>query len=637
MSIRKFNVEHGLSIDNGNITIVDSNANVFANTLISNHIISTSGTNSNITISPDGTGVIDVSNKTISNLADPVYASDAATKGYVDATAQGLSIKNSVQYATTTNILLDGSVTTIDGKTVTTGDRVLVKDQTNKAQNGIYIASTIGAWTRSVDMNLASEIYGAFTFVETGTKNQSTGWVTTNSPLDPFTLNTTDITFTQFSGTGSDISTSISTLHVTGGTTNYVLAAKDNTGNVQFANIANYFLVQSNISTVVAGSTLAFTVDYANATYPGGIYTLKQLGPVSLSVTDQWSISGSNVGTTKNAYANYVSATPNIANVTLTFSLANANFNIQSTDSLTIGGTTLTGTQLLAINNINTTSPVNGNSTATVTIPYTSLATSVEYNGLSTVTNTVSVNFTNSRGSTGAGVSTASGTTLTATAPIPFNVTALSGTWAASSIPYWNLNQTFSWSATTTSGAAVASGNVTYANTAQSISGSLTSSGQTSSVSPSLSSIYTYTISTSDYIGSGANGAGTRQMTANPLTGTVSPATRYYPLFWKRTSSSALPTFAVTDNPGTRTYATGDGATTTTTSSDYLWIAIPNYPGNGSSLASHNFKHVFGGFDILDTPTVTGTQSIASGGQSYNYSIYGFSGFTTASNIITTS
>jgi hypothetical protein len=634
MAIRNFNVEHGLSIDNGNITIVDSNANVFANTLISNNIISTSGTNSNITINPDGTGVIDVSNKTISNLADPVYATDAATKGYVDATAQGLSIKNSVQYATTTNILLDGSVTTIDGKTVTTGDRVLVKDQTNKAQNGIYIASTTGSWTRSVDMNVASEIYGAFTFVETGTKNQSTGWVTTNSPLDPFTLNTTDITFTQFSGTGSDISTSVSTLHVTGGTTNYVLAAKDSTGNVQFANIANYFLVTSNISTVVAGSTLAFTVDYANATYPGGIYTLKQLGPVSLSIADQWSISGSNVGITKNAYANYVATTVNTANVTLTFTLANANFSLQTTDSLTIGSTTINNSSSPNLKTL--LSSIDGQGSGTVTIPSTSLNSNVEANGLSTVTNTVSATLTNNRGSTGAGINIASGTNLIATAPTPFNVTALSGTWTSSSVAYWSLSQTFSWNATTTAGATVASGNVTYANAAQSISGSLTSSGQTSSTSPSLDSSLTYTISSSDYIGAGANGAGTRQMTST-VNGTVTAATKYYPLFYKTTGSSSLPTFTVSDSHNSNTYATGQGANTTATASNYLWLAIPNYPANGSGLATHTFKHVFGGFDIVDTPTVTGTQSIASGGQSYNYSIYGFSGFTTISNIITTS
>ena len=77
-------------------------------------------------------------------------------------------------------------------------------------------------------------------------------------------------------------------------------------------------------------------------------------------------------------------------------------------------------------------------------------------------------------------------------------------------------------------------------------------------------------------------------------------------------------------------------ATTSATTSNYLWMAIPN-AANASPLASHNFKHVFGGFDIVDTPTVTGTQTITSGGQSYNYSIYGFTGFSQASNIITTS
>lgn len=629
MAIRKFNVQEGISLGDNEVTIVDSNANVFANVLISNTIIST--TNSNITLSPDGTGVIDVSNKVISNVADPVLSTDAATKGYVDATAQGLSIKNSVQYATTTNILLDGTETTIDGKPVTTGDRVLVKDQTDKSENGIYIANTTGAWTRTDDMSIANEIYGAFTFVETGSLNQSTGWVTTNSPLTPFILDVDPISWTQFSGTGSNISTSSSSLHITGGTTNYVLAASDDVGNVAFANIANYFLVKTDITTVVAGSTLAFTIDYANVNYPGGIYTLQQLGPVSLSISDQWSISGSNVGTTKNAYANYVATQVNTANVTISFTLANANFSLQTTDTLTIGSTVINDSSSPNLRTL--LSSINGVSSGTVTIPSTSLNANVNANGLSTVTNAVSVNLTNSRGSTGAGVKTATGTSLIATAPTPYIVNSISGSFPSSSIPYWNLNQTFNWSVSVTG--TTSAGNLTYSGGAISTT-SLSSVGGTSGTSSSIDSTSSYIITTNDYYGAGLNGAGNR-LTPSRVNATVNAATKYYPLFWKRTSSSALPTFAVTDNPGSRTYALGDGATTNTTSSDYLWIAIPNYPANGSSLASHTFKHVFGGFDIVDTPSVTGTQTITSAGQSYNYSIYGFSGFTTASTIITTS
>ena len=628
MAIKNFNVEHGLSVND--VTIVDSNANVTANTLISNSIISTNGTNSNITINPDGTGVIDVSNKKISNLAEPILATDAATKGYVDATAQGLSIKNSVQYATTTDILLDGTVTTIDGKTVTTGDRVLVKDQTDKSKNGIYIANTAGSWTRSIDMNIATEIYGAFTFVETGTYNQSTGWVTTNSPLNPFTLNTTDIIWTQFSGTGSDISTDINTLHVTGGTKDYVLAASDSLGNVAFANIANYFLVKTDITTVVAGSTLAFTIDYANTSYPGGIYTLQQLGPVSLSITDSWSQSGSNISSPKNAYANYVATQVNTANVTISFTLANANFSLQTTDTLTIGSTVINDSSSPNLRTL--LSSIDGVSSGTVTIPSTSLNANVNANGLNTVTNAVSVNLTNSRGSTGAGVKTATGTNLVATAPTAYSVNSISGSFPASSIPYWSLNQSFNWTVSTTG--TTSAGNLTYSGGAISTT-SLSSAGGASGTSGSIDSTSSYTITTSDYYGLGLNGYGNRTI-PSAVNGTVSAATKYYPLFWKTTASSALPTITVSDSRNSNNYALGQGATTSTTASNYLWLAIPN-AGNAAPLASHTFKHVFGGFDIVDTPIVTGTQSISSGGQSYNYSIYGFSGFTTASLIITTS
>jgi hypothetical protein len=135
----------------------------------------------------------------ITNLADPTSDQDAATKYYVDSVAQGLDVKASVKAATTANITLSGAQT-IDGVSIVTGDRVLVKDQTASQNNGIYVAAS-GAWARSADANTWDELVSAYTFVEEGTTYADTGWVCTINAGG--TLGTTPITWSQFSGAGT--------------------------------------------------------------------------------------------------------------------------------------------------------------------------------------------------------------------------------------------------------------------------------------------------------------------------------------------------------------------------------------------------------------------------------------------------
>jgi hypothetical protein len=140
----------------------------------------------------------------LTGLGNPSADTDAANKGYVDSVAQGLDTKASVVAATTTNGTLatafaDGQV--VDGVTLATGNRILIKNQTDQTVNGIYTVNASGAPTRSTDMDAGSEFPGAYVFVEQGTVNADTGWVCTNNA--PVTLGSTNIVWTQFSGAGT--------------------------------------------------------------------------------------------------------------------------------------------------------------------------------------------------------------------------------------------------------------------------------------------------------------------------------------------------------------------------------------------------------------------------------------------------
>ena len=190
------------------------------NVRVNGNTISSTDSNGDIILDPNGSGDVDVNSSKIINVTDPTADQHAATKAYVDSVANGLDVKDSCRLATAAALAAvtynngNGTLTadangalTIDGVATVANDRVLIKNQASAVQNGIYKVTTIGSGsaafvlTRSPDADTAAELTGGtFFFVEEGTANADNGYVATHNGTPTF--GSTSIAFQQFSGAG---------------------------------------------------------------------------------------------------------------------------------------------------------------------------------------------------------------------------------------------------------------------------------------------------------------------------------------------------------------------------------------------------------------------------------------------------
>ena len=269
--------------------------------------------------------VVDATGKRIINLDEPVASSDAATKGYVDALAEGLHVHPSCNVATTTtlatisggtvtynngtagvgaNLVTTGTYNTIDGVTIVNGFRVLVKNEGNPAHNGIYVLINSTTLVRSSDFDTAAEIAGGdFVFVTGGTLYNSSGWVQTDEVT---TIGTDPIEWQQFSGAGTYAAGTGLTLTGTTFSISNTTVTTNSYGNSDrvatfTVNSQGQLTAASNVvmtpnAANLTGTTLAPTVLTSSLTTVGTLTSLAVSGTSNLNSVSNVTITGGSNG-----------------------------------------------------------------------------------------------------------------------------------------------------------------------------------------------------------------------------------------------------------------------------------------------------------------------------------------------------
>lgn len=312
----------------------------------------------------------------ITNVATPIAGTDAVNKNYVDSVASGLDPKESVRVATTANLTgtytiagpdtLTGVSNTIDGIALAVNNRVLVKNQTDAKQNGIYYVTSVGVnadLRRAPDQDgtPAQEVSaGNFTFVEQGTVNSNSGWVVTGNGV--LTLNTDNINWIQFSGSA--------TFNAGSGLTKTGNVFSANTSGVTTGIVSNNIVVRSTAtagqimrSTGTAGAEGAWgAVDLANSNAVTGTLTVPNGGTGATTFTSGQILQGNGTSAITSTGITTASITTNTNTQTLTNKdLVDASTNIIDDVDNTkkfqfqVSGVSTATTRVLTVPDANTT------------------------------------------------------------------------------------------------------------------------------------------------------------------------------------------------------------------------------------------------------------------------------------------
>ena len=187
-----------------NLTDVAGLANTDGNFIVGNgsNFVAESGATARTSlglgsVATQASSNIAITGGTITGLGSPSAGSDAATKTYVDNLVTGLKTRIICRVGTTANVSLANGLEngdTLDGITLATDDRVLVKNQTTATENGIYVVVASGAASRDPDFDTVAELAGQLAIVKEGSSQADSMWLCTT---DSGTIGSTTITFSQ--------------------------------------------------------------------------------------------------------------------------------------------------------------------------------------------------------------------------------------------------------------------------------------------------------------------------------------------------------------------------------------------------------------------------------------------------------